>query len=100
MVHKKQQGAKSMTTQPMEFPTRPRDLNHAPATQEVEITLEKMDRQKQDKKVVKEGERADSEIEESPLPLLPTERDPKQPAITSFFMKSPKKKGPKETHRN
>lgn len=47
-----------------------------------------MNRWKQDEKVAREELRQDSEREESPLSPFPTERDAKQPAISTFVMKS------------
>lgn len=37
------------------------------------------------------GKEPENEKEGSPLPPLPKERDAKQPAITSYFMKTPVK---------
>lgn len=45
------------------------------------------------------GGRTSSKREESLVPPLPTERDVKQPAITSFFMKSQVKKETKKDTR-
>lgn len=72
---------------------------------QLKITTKKVVPWKHDYKVASLGEGPESESEESPFPLLPSEGDVKQPAITSLFMKSPmkketkkdlKKQGPKE----
>lgn len=80
----------------------PKKLENAKAplkheTQAAKVTTEKVDPQNHGKKVASLGEGPDSEGEESSLPPLPSKRDAKQPAITSFFMKSPVKKEPKNT---
>lgn len=55
-----------------------------------------MNPRKHDKKLASLGGRLNNEREKSSLPLLPIERDAKQPAITLFFMKSLVKKGTKK----
>lgn len=79
-----------MTAQPMECPKRSGESNQASLAHDIEITIEKEEPWRQEKKMASLGEDLDTEQEESPLPPLPIERDIKQLAITSFFTKSPR----------
>lgn len=60
-----------------------------------ELTSGGISQQIYEKKVPSLGEEPHSEKEGSSLPHLPTERDVKQPTITSFFMKKMVKQGTK-----
>lgn len=95
MVRKKQHATKLMTIQPMESPSRSGNSNQALKAYEVEISEEKKNRQKQDKKATRDKERQNSEREEPPLPPLPAE-SARRLAIILFFIKPSKKKGTKK----
>lgn len=91
MVQKNHQTAKKVTAQPMDSPLASEDSTHQDKSKEVEPTTEMGDPLGLDTKITWEDENSDTDRERSPLPPLPKDVDDKQPAITSFFTKSPTK---------
>lgn len=91
MVRMKQQAFKHSMTQSTDSPPVSNSSTKETECQKVKATVEMRNPQKEEMRVEKNEERTSIKSEESTLPPLPKEREINQPAVTTFFTKSPKR---------